>query len=124
MEILIPIVIYVLLPIIGIIFFIYTNNKLKSNKQRELFTFKLFILFGCFGGLLLLLLTTLFWKWSGMASIGSILLFTIAPIFMFGIGYDSYKKKDDVSEKILFQSSFLYMIMLMLIIVAVFIIDK
>ena len=43
---------------------------------------EIFILFSTYGGLLLVTLTTLFWQWSGMASLGTFYLIIGAPICM------------------------------------------
>ncbi|MGB0430248.1 MAG: hypothetical protein ACPGLV_07215 [Bacteroidia bacterium] len=44
--------------------------------------------------LLILVLTSIFWKWSGMVSIGSLYQFTIAPLLMSLVAYRTYKKKE------------------------------
>lgn len=93
METLIPISIYILVPILGLVLFLYTNKNLKPEEKKELYTLKLLIVFGCLGGLVLLLLTALFWKWSGLASIGSVFLILAAPILMALIAYDSLKRE-------------------------------
>jgi hypothetical protein len=41
-----------------------------------------FVIFFVYGGLLMVALTSLFWEWSGMASIGTFFLITIAPFIM------------------------------------------
>jgi hypothetical protein len=50
----------------------------------------LFIIFATYGGLLLVLLTTLVLQWSGMASLGTFYLILIAPIVMVIIAYRQY----------------------------------
>jgi len=41
-----------------------------------------FIIFFVYGGFLMVALTSLFWEWSGMASIGTLFLIAIAPFIM------------------------------------------
>jgi hypothetical protein len=51
---------------------------------------ELFMIFSTYGGLLLVVLTTFFWSWSGFASLGTIYLILVAPIIM---GYISYRHR-------------------------------
>jgi hypothetical protein len=44
-----------------------------------------------YGGLLLVILTSIFWYWSGMASLGCLFLVAPAPILMLIIAYKNYK---------------------------------
>jgi len=48
---------------------------------------ELFIIFATYGGLILAVLTDLFWYWSGMASLGVFYLIFGAPIVMGIIAY-------------------------------------
>ena len=45
-------------------------------------TIELFTIFATYGGLLLVTLTTFFWQWSGLASLGTFYLILAAPIVM------------------------------------------
>lgn len=56
-------------------------------------TAELFIIFSTYGGLLLVVLTTLFWLWSGMASLGVFYLILAAPIIMGIIAYRHRKTR-------------------------------
>lgn len=124
METIIPISIYILTPIIGLVLFFYTNKNLKPNEKKELYTLKLLIAFGNIGGLTILLLTTLFWKWSGLASLGTAFLIFIAPILMAIIAYDSFKKRKNQAEDKLFKLSISYFVFLPLIFLIAIILDK
>jgi len=53
----------------------------KDNIQNKP-EVELFMIFATYGGLLLVILTELFWKWSGMASLGTFYLILGAPIVM------------------------------------------
>ena len=57
-------------------------------------TVDLFFIFSTYGGLLMVTLTALFWKWSGMASLGTFYLILGAPIVMGIIGYRNHKNKE------------------------------
>ncbi|RYY19449.1 MAG: hypothetical protein EOO04_21985 [Chitinophagaceae bacterium] len=54
---------------------------------------ELFIIFSTYGGLLLVILTTYFWQWSGMASLGTFYLILGAPIAMGAIAYRTKQAK-------------------------------
>jgi hypothetical protein len=55
---------------------------------------ELLLIFVTYGGLLLVALTSLFWKWSAMASLGSFYLILGAPIIMGIIAYRNYGKRE------------------------------
>lgn len=56
---------------------------------------EVFFIFATYGGLLLVVLTTFFWKWSGMASLGVIYLMIVAPVLMGIITFRHSKRKND-----------------------------
>ena len=60
---------------------------MKSENIQNAPTVELFIIFSTYGGLLLVTLTTLFWQWSAMASLGASYLIIGAPIAMGIIAY-------------------------------------
>lgn len=47
----------------------------------------LFVIFACYGGWLLVLLTSLAWYWSGMASLGVGFLVVLAPFIMVALAF-------------------------------------
>jgi len=94
-EIIIASTIHLILPLVGMIYFIVLTKRMKKENLSKSTTFELFIVFISYGGLLLVTLTTLFWQWSVMASIGSIYLILGAPVAMGIIAYKNKKKKDN-----------------------------
>jgi hypothetical protein len=86
-DIFIFLVIHLLVPLAGLIFFMGLLKKMKTAKTANETVVALFIIFATYGGLLLLTLTTLFWKWSAMASLGTFYLIIGAPIVMAIIAY-------------------------------------
>ncbi len=86
-EILIAIIIHLIIPLIGLICFLWLNRHIKEEKITNAPTTELFLVFLTYGGLLLVMLTTLFWKWSGMASLGIFYLILVAPFIMGFIAY-------------------------------------
>src|SRR4051812_8093695 len=76
---------------VGYFFVLRKNmNRVLGNGAHE---FHLFFEFICYGGLLAVLLTSLFWEWSGAASLGMFFLIFVAPVGMGIIGYKNSKKK-------------------------------
>lgn len=123
MDYVIPIFIYLLIPILGVLLFLYLLSNHTQTEYSGKFGIKLFITFSCIGGLLITFLTNLFWHWSGIASLGMFFLVLVAPILMTIIGYDSYKNKDIVSERYLFFSSILFFGFLLLLLTTALLIN-
>lgn len=106
---LIPILIYLALPISGLFIFgllvLKMYNKKISNKPIS----ELFVVFLSYGGLLVFMSTTLFWYWSAFALIGLIYLFFIAPILHIIIIIDLGKElKTSVFHKWIYRSLIFY----------------
>ena len=93
-EIILALLIHILIPLVGLLSYFRLIKKIKIEKIKNPPTIDLFFIFSTYGGLLLVTLTTLFWKWSGMASLGFFYLILIAPIIMGIIIYRNHKNKD------------------------------
>lgn len=93
LEIIIALTIHLLLPLIGLFYFIRLRARIKKEKIKKAPILELLIIFTTYGGVLLVTLTALFWKWSGMASIGTFYLILVAPIVMGIISYRHRKTK-------------------------------
>lgn len=94
-EIIIAITIHLLIPLTGLLTYIGLIKKMKREKVNNPPTIDLFLTFATYGGLLLVTLTTLFWEWSGMASLGTFYLILGAPFVMGIIAYRNYKKRQE-----------------------------
>jgi len=92
-EIIIALTIHLVIPLIGLIYFIRMAIQIQKRGITNPPTAELFIIFSTYGGLLLVMLTSLFWKWSGMASIGTFYLIICAPIVMGIIAFRHRKTK-------------------------------
>lgn len=79
--------IHLVVPLAGMAGYAMLAVKLRQQGASALFLAQLFLIFCCWGGLLMLVLTSLFWRWSGMASLGAGFLFLIAPFLMGGTGF-------------------------------------
>jgi hypothetical protein len=93
-EILIAVTIHLVIPIAGLLIFLRIARKMKVENVSNPPTIDLFLTFATYGGLLLMALTTLFWQWSGMASLGAFYLIFGAPIAMGVIAYRNYNKRE------------------------------
>ena len=86
-EVIIFITIHLVIPLLGLLYFLHLRKRMNSNNVLNAPTIELFLIFATYGGLLLLTLTTLFWKWSGMATLGAFYLILGGPIIMGIIAY-------------------------------------
>ncbi|WP_339919210.1 hypothetical protein [uncultured Flavobacterium sp.] len=86
-NIFLAIVIHVIVPLIGLLFFLFLRKKIKEERVADPPIAEFFILFATYGGLLIVAITTLFWQWSGLASLGSLYLVLIAPFIMIFLAY-------------------------------------
>jgi hypothetical protein len=72
-------------PLLGVICFVLVCRKMRQAHVQSPPFFSYFILFTVFGGWLMVLLTALFWEWSGMASLGVFYLVLVAPFLTAGV---------------------------------------
>lgn len=92
-NIFLAILIHVIVPLIGIIFFLFLRKKIKEERIVNPPIMEFFVLFITYGGLLMVTFTTLFWQWSGLASLGSLYLVLVAPIIMIFLVYRVKKNR-------------------------------
>ncbi len=95
LEIILALTIYIALPLTGLIIYIRLCRQIRKEKIENAPLNELFIIFGTYGGLLLLFISCLVYpnSWSGMASLGIFYLIFIAPIVMGRIAYRHNKTK-------------------------------
>ncbi|MFE3866803.1 hypothetical protein ACFX5E_01785 [Flavobacterium sp. LS2P90] len=87
-------IIYLFLPIIGLICFFKIKNKMIVEGIKNQPILEIFVHFVTYGGLLLVVLTSLFLKWSVLASLGTFYLIIGAPIIMGIVIYKQAKNKE------------------------------
>jgi hypothetical protein len=120
-EIITAIIIHLVVPLIGIYYFIKIVKRMKVEQLENPSFKELFLIFATYGGLLLVTLTTLFWKWSGMASLGIFYLILIAPIIMGVIAFRNSKKQNEsIYHKWIYRVSLLYFLIAPIIIGGLF----
>ena len=78
----IPALIYVLVPAVGLASFLQVCSHMRRSAVSQPPVAPWFWLYFSYGGLLLVILTAAFWKWSGMASLGVGYLILCAPILL------------------------------------------
>jgi hypothetical protein len=77
-----------LVPLLGAMAFVFLCRLMRQTQIQSPPFFAYFILFATFGGWLMVCLTTLFWKWSGMASLGVFFLILVAPFVTAGAAFN------------------------------------
>lgn len=123
-EIIIALIIHLAIPVIGFFYFSRIKENMKNENIQNAPTVELFVIFATYGGLLLVALTTLFWKWSGMASLGTFYLILGAPIAMGIIAYRSKQKiKNSKYNNWVYFSSILYFIIAPITFCVLFLVD-
>jgi hypothetical protein len=93
-EIIIALTIHLFIPLAGFLYFWQLKNRMENKNIKDAPTAELFIIFATYGGMMLVALTTLFWKWSGLASLGTFYLIIVAPILMGLIAYRNRENKE------------------------------
>jgi len=79
--------IHLLVPMLGVIVFALLCRWMQRTHIQSPPFLSYFILFATFGGWLMVCLTALFWKWSGMASLGVFALILVAPVVTAGVAF-------------------------------------
>jgi len=85
--------VYIIIPLLGLVVFLFINRKMRLENIVNPPTMVIFIVFTNYGGLLLLVLTAYFLEWSGAASLGVFYLIFIAPVVMAFIAYKPSKNR-------------------------------
>jgi len=85
LEVIAFIGIHVVVPLLGTTVFALLCRKMQQTHVQSPPFLSYFILFAIFGGWLMVCLTALFWRWSGMASIGIAGLVLVAPFVTAGV---------------------------------------
>lgn len=113
LNILVFLFIHLLVPMGGVIAYLRLMAKLKSLNLSGSLDIYFFLIFFTYGGLLMVLLTDIMWKWSAIASLGTFYLLLPAPILMALTAFNN-KKVKSVSKYHLFvfRAGFLYFLVL------------
>jgi len=87
------ILIHLVVPLAGVGLFLILRRRMLDARIEEPPVVLFFILFATYGALLVLILTALFWKWSGMATLGVAYLILAAPILTLGQAVALYRRR-------------------------------
>ena len=93
MEVVTSTLIHLVLPLVGLKIYLWLCQRMKGEGVVSPPILAYFILFFTYGGLIQLILTTLFWYWSGMASLGAAYLLFIAPLILLITAFLLFHKK-------------------------------
>ena len=80
-------------PLLGVIAFALLCRRMRQLQIPSPPIIPYFILFAIFGGWLVVFLTDIFWRWSGMASLGVGSLMFVAPFLTAGIALVLRKRR-------------------------------
>ena len=89
----IPLLIYVCVPAVAIVGYTATRKRMLRARIESPPERGLFLVFACYGALLLGLLTALFWEWSGLASLGTIVMLGGCVVLLVQAAYLSPRRK-------------------------------
>jgi hypothetical protein len=86
--------IHFVIPISGLLLYLRLRKRMLTTGIPDPPIIPFFILFASYGGWLLVILTLLFWYWSGMATLGLAYLMFIAPIVTLALAVRLYKQRN------------------------------
>jgi hypothetical protein len=93
MEFIRAILVNAVVPLVGVRLFLRLRERMRDADVPKPPDVPLFILFATYGGWLMVVLTTLFWRWSGMATIGLAYLIFVAPIVTVVLAVILYRQR-------------------------------
>ena len=93
MEMVKFLLIHVMVPAAGLQVFVWLKNDMRDAQIERPPVIPLFIIFATYGGWLMIVLTLLFWYWSGMALLGAMYLLFLAPVVMIVLAAWLYPKR-------------------------------
>jgi hypothetical protein len=110
-EIFTFVIIHLVIPAIGLIAYLKLVRRMKTEQIPSPPNNEFFIIFSTYGGLLLIVLTSFFGAWSGMASLGMAYLIGVAPIVCIILAIRNRKSKQSSKYRTLvFKLSLVYFI--------------
>ena len=116
------ILIYLIIPTVGIITYFIIVQKMKNREVPELPEVELFFVFGTYGILLIIILVDFFSLWSGLASIATFSAVTLGPILMLITARKTFhKRKLTIYHNIIFLLSISYILIIVILIISLFV---
>lgn len=109
LAIVVGLTIHALIPAMGLLAYRRTVRRMRAAGVPDAPVVRLFVLCATYGGVLLVGLTSLFWMWSGMASLGSAYLVLVAPMVTLVIAATTRRARGvSVYHRVVFWSAVLY----------------
>jgi hypothetical protein len=93
MELVRAILVNFVVPLAGLKVFLALRGRMLEEHIERPPVIPLFIIFATYGGLLMIVLAVLFWRWSGMASLGLFYLVLVAPVAMTVLAVILYRQR-------------------------------
>jgi hypothetical protein len=93
MEIVKPLLIYLVVPAVGLLVFRWLKDDMYEKEIEDPPIAPFFMIFATYGGWLIVILTLIFWHWSGMALLGVMYLMFLAPVTMIVLAVWLYPKR-------------------------------
>ena len=94
-DIILAIIIHLIVPLVGLLAYVGLVRKIRKEHVKDAPVIDLFLVFATYGGLLLVVLTSMLWQWSAMASLGTFYLILVGPVVM---AYIAYKNRNKITE--------------------------
>jgi hypothetical protein len=83
----------VVVPLVGIKIFLSVRERMLDEQIERPPVIPLLIVFATYGTLLILILTVLLWRWSGLASLGFFYVVLLAPVAMAVLAVILYRQR-------------------------------
>src|SRR5215467_15137034 len=93
MELVRAILVNFVAPLAGLKVFFWLRERMFEERIQRPPVAPLFIIFATYGGWLMVVLTSLFWRWSGMAALGLFYLVLVAPVAMTVLAIILYRQR-------------------------------
>jgi hypothetical protein len=114
MKILIFLLIHLITPAIGLMSYFYLKQKIRKESIKNPPVIDLFFVFSLWVGILMILLTEAFWRWSAMASLLAGFLVIPGLLIMGLIAFRNYKVRNtSVYHRLSFFGGFIYCFMIL-----------
>jgi hypothetical protein len=95
MRIVIPIIIYVIVPVLGCLTYLKIDRDMQRKEIQFAPDIPIFALFFGYGGWLVFILTAFFWEMSGMAALGFFVLLIPTPFVILGCAVWLYRHRGE-----------------------------
>jgi hypothetical protein len=93
MEYVSAMLIHMVVPLLGLKVYLFLCQRMKDHDLESPPLIPLFFCFLTYGGWLVVLLTAVFWRWSGMATLGIACLLFLAPLLMLSLAFRLFRQR-------------------------------